>query len=954
MTEEKVPQKVEGQEEREPQQKQQQSSPTRKFQQQNYGTYNRYQGKRNSSYAGNRQHGNNKYNNGNRYNNESGSGHYYSAAKYNGHYRNSNRNSIPAGNMNGGWPNYYMPQMYYMAPQMAAAMGTGMPVDMPSMPPLPQPPHLSPPPTLDSNVSPNSSVASTPNQVHKKIEITTKSGKALNLNELHSQLKSNSNSAPSSRDETPSVPLHDVSANTNDSIEPKESTPSDKTVKAIKEDTEDSKSKAEQIRKDFLEQVRLRKLQMDKNKNKGKESIEETTTEGKVPDAKELPETANEAPVSNSEVSSTKTGDEANREPLYVPEAIKREEETPESSEKIITFAERLKLKKQASTSGEIKSVHKEVSFSDTTTTIDNSEKEDSPSIEVQLEATTEDDTLETFPEGVTLNMSQFLDRLSKVKPISDIYSFKYPSPIESPDTKYKKVHAKYTYGPTFLLQFKDNVTPIADEEWITSTQSKIIILAGMGSGNRSQRLRENRSSVSLNGGQNRNMSMRNDGRSNSRSMSKRQQSRRYDEKRSNRSSYISRKDREKANEDKPKEEVAPLVPSANRWIPRSKAKTIEKKLAPDGVTELISKEDIERKTKSLLNKLTLEKFDPISADLLAMANQSKWETNGESLKDIIEYIFLKACDEPFWSSMYAQLCAKMVKDIDSEIKDENNESKVGPKLVLHYLVVRCHTEFEKGWADKLPTNEDGSPLEPEMMSDEYYAAAAAKRRGLGLVRFIGFLYRLNLLSGKMMFECFRRLMKDLSDNPSEDVLESVVELLTTVGEQFESDSFNAGKGTLEGSVLLDSLFQIIQNIIDENKIPSRIKFKLIDVKELREHKGWNSEKNNAGPKTIQEIHDEDEKERQLKANSRANSRRSTYTSSVRGSSNNNHHNFSSGSSRNPFKREASRDNFVSSTRSASNRFNQRNQPKSEQQTTSRPTLAANRFDALMGAGEED
>ena len=39
--------------------------------------------------------------------------------------------------------------------------------------------------------------------------------------------------------------------------------------------------------------------------------------------------------------------------------------------------------------------------------------------------------------------------------------------------------------------------------------------------------------------------------------------------------------------------------------------------------------------------------------------------------------------------------------------------------------------EYEKGWTDKLPTNPDGSPLEPEMMSDEYYAMAAAKEEVL-------------------------------------------------------------------------------------------------------------------------------------------------------------------------------------------------------------------------------
>lgn len=118
----------------------------------------------------------------------------------------------------------------------------------------------------------------------------------------------------------------------------------------------------------------------------------------------------------------------------------------------------------------------------------------------------------------------------------------------------------------------------------------------------------------------------------------------------------------------------------------------------------------------------------------MAIANISVWETNGETLKAVIEQIFLKACDEPHWSSMYAQLCGKVVKELNPDITDETNEGKTGPKLVLHYLVARCHAEFDKGWTDKLPTNEDGTPLEPEMMSEEYYAAASAKRRGLGLV----------------------------------------------------------------------------------------------------------------------------------------------------------------------------------------------------------------------------
>ncbi|CAI6487494.1 ALI_HP2_G0016840.mRNA.1.CDS.1 [Saccharomyces cerevisiae] len=37
-------------------------------------------------------------------------------------------------------------------------------------------------------------------------------------------------------------------------------------------------------------------------------------------------------------------------------------------------------------------------------------------------------------------------------------FLFNYPEGIEGPDIKYKKEHVKYTYGPTFLLQFKDKL----------------------------------------------------------------------------------------------------------------------------------------------------------------------------------------------------------------------------------------------------------------------------------------------------------------------------------------------------------------------------------------------------------------------------------------------------------------------------------------------------------------
>ncbi|CCD26217.1 translation initiation factor eIF4G NDAI_0H00430 [Naumovozyma dairenensis CBS 421] len=718
-------------------------------------------------------------------------------------------------------------------------------------------------------------------------------------------------------------------------------------------------SNPDDIRKSFIEQVKARKAALEKRRQEEAAAAAAAAAPTPAP-TPETPKTETEAPASTSTTTSNV-------------------EETTDASapKKELTFAERLKLKKQAANAasnttaeGETKpdpaaeepkstATDKEETITEESKETENKgtpategenldEQASTEQKETEEQASKEEEEEEEEIDDGSMTVSKLLERLKEVPPIDDIYSFKYPEGIEGPNPIYKKENVKYTYGPTFILQFKDRFKVKADKAWIQSTGSKVVIPVGMNKSNKSSREPSNRFGGRGGAGNDfRSNSMRNE----SRSSSKRKSRRNVDDRRSNRDrSYTSRRDRERGAEfggaakkdETPKEEVAPFVPSANRWVPKSRAKKSEKKMAPDGVTELLDAEDVERKMKSLLNKLTLEKFDTISTDIINIANQSKWETQGETLKIVIEQIFHKACDEPHWSSMYAQLCGKVVKELSPEISDETNEGKTGPKLILHYLVARCHTEFQKGWSDKLPTNEDGSPLEPEMMSDEYYQAAAAKRRGLGLVRLIGFLYCLNLLTGKMMFECFRRLMKDLTDNPSEETLESVVELLTTVGEQFERDSFRAGDATLEGSALLDSLFQLLDNVIETGKISNRIKFKLIDIKELREDKNWNSAKKNDGPKTISQIHEEEERARQLKASSRSNSRR---TNNSMGGSNR--------SSRRDYgPPKVSKDNFTT-TRSFSQRNNARAPPQKEEPKPAAPA-ATNMFSALLGNDDDD
>ncbi|KAL8766701.1 MAG: hypothetical protein Q9209_006570 [Squamulea sp. 1 TL-2023] len=259
----------------------------------------------------------------------------------------------------------------------------------------------------------------------------------------------------------------------------------------------------------------------------------------------------------------------------------------------------------------------------------------------------------------------------------------------------------------------------------------------------------------------------------------------------------------------------------------------------------------VQRKVKSNLNKMTPNNFDKISDQVLAIAAQSKDETDGRTLRQVIQLTFEKATDEAHWAEMYAQFCKRMLESMSADIKDESildkkGEVVTGGALFRKYLLTRCQTEFEQGWKVNLPDKPEGESEEAAMLSDEYYKAAAAKRRGLGLVRFIGELYKLNMLTERIMHECVKKLV-DYEGMPDEAEVESLTSLLKTIGSNLD--------GSEKGHQLMDIYFNRIQAMIDTPGLASRLKFMLMDTGDLRK-KGWKSTKAGAlkGPATLEQV----------------------------------------------------------------------------------------------------
>ncbi|KAI9824323.1 MAG: hypothetical protein M1819_000883 [Sarea resinae] len=299
--------------------------------------------------------------------------------------------------------------------------------------------------------------------------------------------------------------------------------------------------------------------------------------------------------------------------------------------------------------------------------------------------------------------------------------------------------------------------------------------------------------------------------------------------------------------------EIKSLQVSSSGWKPRSIGASATGAAGPaPGDSGHMAPDMVQRKVKSNLNKMTPEKFDKIADQILEIAAQSKDESDGRTLRQVIQLTFEKATDEAHWASMYAKFCKRMLETMNPEIKDENIKDKngnvvTGGNLFRKYLLNRCQEEFERGWKVNLPPKPEGESEEAAMLSDEYYIAAAAKRRGLGLVQFIGELYKLGMLTERIMHECVKKLV-DFEGTPDEAEVESLTKLLKTIGRSLDS--------TERGPALMEVYFQRINAMVELPDLHSRLKFMLMDIIDLR-RKGWKSKDSEKGPKTIQEIREE-------------------------------------------------------------------------------------------------
>jgi len=222
-------------------------------------------------------------------------------------------------------------------------------------------------------------------------------------------------------------------------------------------------------------------------------------------------------------------------------------------------------------------------------------------------------------------------------------------------------------------------------------------------------------------------------------------------------------------------EPVTPLVASADRWT--------KQPLTDEG-------QNIERKVKALLNKLTVAKFDTLSDRIIDWANKSEVENDGRALILVARLVF-ESATRTTWPEMYALLCKKIMEGIspnvqDDGIRDAGGKPITGGQLFRKLLLNHCKKDFERCWvamgSEDTPVKKSETSDEVELYLDQYDAARKTRRRALGLVQFVSELYKLQMLTERVMHEYIKRFLANIRNNPGEMQIEGLCRLLTTAG----------------------------------------------------------------------------------------------------------------------------------------------------------------------------
>jgi len=202
--------------------------------------------------------------------------------------------------------------------------------------------------------------------------------------------------------------------------------------------------------------------------------------------------------------------------------------------------------------------------------------------------------------------------------------------------------------------------------------------------------------------------------------------------------------------------------------------------------------------------------------------------------------IFEKAIDEPKYCEIYARLCQKLSHDVPN-FDDPSTKSNT----FLRLLLSKCQEEFETRSKASSAFDRKDEPLSHA----EQHAKEVAKRKMLGNLKFIGELGKFELLQEAILHKCIQQMLakkKRTSLSDMAEDIECLCQIVSTVGKRLD---------TPKAKNIMDQYFDRMDTLSKSEELPSRIRFMLQDVIDLREQE-WQPRRNQMdnGPRSVTQM----------------------------------------------------------------------------------------------------
>jgi len=263
------------------------------------------------------------------------------------------------------------------------------------------------------------------------------------------------------------------------------------------------------------------------------------------------------------------------------------------------------------------------------------------------------------------------------------------------------------------------------------------------------------------------------------------------------------------------------------------------------------------REINILLNKLTVSSYELVIKRLVSIIN-----TDVVKIKIAASLLFTKSIDEPKYAALYANLCSELSQRLPPVPLNDRIYYDLQPLNFKRAIISCCQQEFEMEYTPvkrpaslveicakfivsrnipwkqvDVPTNHvllRILPIELEnylnnqpWVKPANYEKNRIKRMTRNIM-FIGELFKRKMLSVKVIRAIITKLLADTVGNEKYRVedIEVLCKLLETVGKAMD-DSSNS-------KPILDSVMNKIKILQGNRNIPTRIRFMLTDVIDLR------------------------------------------------------------------------------------------------------------------------